>query len=225
MRRLLPFLFCLFFCQSILFAIESDILVSSESFSPSLGQRVSVTFRASEPGKITAEILDLSQKVVRTLASEDVKAGFLKYDWDGRDANGAVVKNGCYLPRIRFESTNDPIISPTETLLKEIEIKADYYERLSGVLSYTLPQSSLVTVKAEIVTKNKATGEIKHNVKKVIVENGARTTGKVIEYFDGYGDDGVYLPNGNYTITIAVKPLPPNTIIVYGGSDLRAGTQ
>lgn len=225
MKKIISSLFFLLLCQSILTAdSDSDISISNEAFSPSAGQSLSVTFRIPEPGKIHAEILDLNRKVIRMLASESVKPGFLKYEWDGKDANGAIVKDGCYLPRIRFESANDPKPIASETRFTEVEIKADYYDRLTGVLSYTLPQSSLVTVKAEIVRHNKATGEIHHNVKKVIVENAARTAGKVVEYFDGYGNDGLYLPKSNYTIIIQAKPLPPNTIIVYGGTVPEGGS-
>src|SRR5262245_51931730 len=224
MKKIIPFFFVLLMCQTVLAVVsESDVSISDAAFSPYVGQTVSVSFHSPEAGKIRDEIMELNGKVIKTLVSEAVKAGFQKYEWDGRDSNGAVVKDGCYLPRISFESATDPEVIGSVTQLKEVEIKADYYDRLTGILSYTLPQSSLVTVKAEIVTHNKATGEIKHNVKKVIVENGARTAGKVIEYFDGYGDDGVYLPKGNYAITISAKPLPLNTVIVYGGSDIKAG--
>jgi flagellar hook assembly protein FlgD len=148
----------------------------------------------------------------------------LKYDWDGKDQNGRIVKNGCYIPRLRIESPTDQVSFQSSTQqLKDVEVKPDYYDRVTGVLSYTLSQSSLVTVKAEVPQHNKNTGEMDHIVKKVIANNAARTAGKVVEYFDGYSDDGVYLPNSNYTITILTKPLPPNAVIVYGGEDPGAG--
>ncbi len=225
MKKIIPSLFFLFLCQSILTAAsDSDVSISNEAFSPSAGQSLSVTFRIPEPGKIRAEILDLNRKVIRMLVSESVKAGFLKYEWDGKDANGAIVKDSCYFPRIRYESAGNTESATPESPLKQVEIKADYYDRLTGVLSYTLPQSSLVTVKAVTVKHNKVTGEIEREVKKIIAENAPRTAGKVVEYFDGFGDDGVYLPKSNYQITIEAQPLPPNTIIVYGGTGSKGGS-
>jgi hypothetical protein len=49
-------------------------------------------------------LYDLSGRLVRTLAAEQVKTGTVERTWDGRGADGGLVAPGVYLYRIQLET-------------------------------------------------------------------------------------------------------------------------
>jgi len=81
---------------------------SFNPFSPNgdgVADRTSITIRlgAGEGGELTAQIFDLSGKLVRTLVDrEPIPSGSITIEWDGRDEDGRLVPVGAYIYQIRF---------------------------------------------------------------------------------------------------------------------------
>ena len=74
--------------------------------------RLQLRFR--RPEVVTAVVVDRRGNPVRTLAeSVELPAGRHVFRWDGRDADGAVVDDGRYRLRVRFERERRTILVPT----------------------------------------------------------------------------------------------------------------
>lgn len=66
-----------------------------------------LSFTAPSGGRVLAEIIDVSGRVVRRLTTESVPPGRSSIVWDGRDETGGAAPAGVYLARVRvgFESS------------------------------------------------------------------------------------------------------------------------
>ena len=73
-----------------------------------------LSLRLRKPDRLTVELLDADGDTVRTLArDENVPAGRLVLQWDGRDAEGRLVPEGVYDPRVRLADARRTIRLPT----------------------------------------------------------------------------------------------------------------
>ena len=72
-----------------------------------------VSFRLRKNGRVTVELLDGSDEVVRTLArGEPLDAGRATFRWDGRTDDGAPAPEGTYRPRVRLREHGREINLP-----------------------------------------------------------------------------------------------------------------
>ncbi len=70
--------------------------------------RTEISFRLTEPGRISLEIHDLAGRLVRTLISQqDLGMGLHHAEWDGRTDDGRVLASGVYFYRIEAGSFSD----------------------------------------------------------------------------------------------------------------------
>lgn len=60
-----------------------------------------LSFSLPAAGPVTLEIFDVNGRRVRRLLDEEVAAGLLSVDWDGRDDRGRSLASGLYLSRLR----------------------------------------------------------------------------------------------------------------------------
>ena len=73
----------------------------------------SITFRLRKPDRVTVDLIDSKGDVVRELARRRPQArGAVSYVWDGRDAEGSVVDEGAYRPRVHLEQARRTIVMP-----------------------------------------------------------------------------------------------------------------
>ena len=73
----------------------------------------SITFRLRNPDRVTLEMIDSSGDVVRELARRRPQGRAPEsYVWDGRDADGAVVEEGSYRPRVHLDEARRTIVMP-----------------------------------------------------------------------------------------------------------------
>jgi len=59
-----------------------------------------VSFAIPEAGQVTIDVLDLQGRVVRTLHSGHLDAGFASVVWDGTDVDGRQMASGTYMARL-----------------------------------------------------------------------------------------------------------------------------
>lgn len=72
-----------------------------------------ISFRLRKPSRVSLDILDSAGDVVRTVAQDDRRGvGRVFYRWDGRDADGLVVPEGAYRPRVRLAAHGRTIVLP-----------------------------------------------------------------------------------------------------------------
>lgn len=86
--------------------------ISPECDCETAAARLQLRFRRAEV--VTATIVDLQNRPVQVLAVRDpIPLGTHSFLWDGRDESGAVVPEGRYRLRLRFERERRSILVPT----------------------------------------------------------------------------------------------------------------
>jgi predicted CXXCH cytochrome family protein len=65
-----------------------------------------IRFSLPERSSVSLKVYDISGRLVRTLAGEDMGAGAYRVTWDGRDNDGGGVASGMYLYRLQAGSFN-----------------------------------------------------------------------------------------------------------------------
>lgn len=92
------------------------VKVDRRIFSPVCGcdrQRTRIGFRLRRADRVTVEMLDDEDEVVRTLVRRrPSKAAATEFVWDGRDDGGRVVPDGAYRPRVRLERRDRTFVLP-----------------------------------------------------------------------------------------------------------------
>ena len=89
--------------------IIDGLTFASRVFTPNgdgIGDRLLVSFdvfQVNVSSRIEVAVYDLSGRRLRDLSLEDVTAGPMQVEWDGRDASGHLQPPGNYFLRVRFE--------------------------------------------------------------------------------------------------------------------------
>ena len=87
-----------------------DKVVAPDSLSHA---RASIQFVLRKPGRVTVEIVNGNDDVVRTIArSRPEPRGLVQFTWNGRGNNREVVPDGFYRPRVHLASERRTILLP-----------------------------------------------------------------------------------------------------------------
>lgn len=78
----------------------SSIILKSNYFNPTRGECMTLDVFASSGGRLKAELYNMLEQKVGTLANLDVSPGIYSYGWCGRNQAGEVVATGVYLLRV-----------------------------------------------------------------------------------------------------------------------------
>jgi hypothetical protein len=85
-------------------------------FSPTCGCHRSsthLTFRSRGPERVDVSIVDADGHFVTTLAEgREIPEGHVTFVWDGRDADGNVVRDGLYRTKVRLEHARRTLLIP-----------------------------------------------------------------------------------------------------------------
>jgi hypothetical protein len=96
--------------KSPIFATHVSKVVAPDSAS---NARAGIQFQLRRPNRVTVEIVNGNDEVVRTLVrSAREPRGVLQFTWNGRGDNGEVVPDGFYRPRVHLASQNRTILLP-----------------------------------------------------------------------------------------------------------------
>jgi hypothetical protein len=189
--------------------------VSKGFFNPRLGQTIGISLAVERPGLLTLLVLDSENRVIRRLVSrEPVEAGKLSRPWDGRDGAGEVVADGVYSLKIELRNPGRrDVYLPSGRNNKPVDVVTTFYDRQNGVVAYKLPAPSRVFLQAR-----------SFRVSRTIVAGEPRAAGSVIDYWNGFDEDGreyiAALPG--FSISITATALPENAIITVGNRSLPA---
>lgn len=78
-------------------------------------ERVDLSFLLRKPQRINVDLVDADGRSIRMLATgEQLPAGRVEYEWDGRDDQGAVAPDGPYRVRVRLLDDRRTIVVPLE---------------------------------------------------------------------------------------------------------------
>ncbi len=213
--RSLLFAILLASAQPALAALRLDGVGWSQSqFNPTIGGRVAVTFSLNERARVSVRVVDSSGGIIRSLvATTLLDAGKHDIPWDGLDDAGHLVPDGAYQPVVEAARRRDRVVHSITPAGITSVVPVRYYDRRSGLIAYDLPVASVVRVVA--TARNDDAAE-----ERFVAAAGPRPEGAVIEPWDGRGSDGTtYLPGmAGFSIVIETRPLPPDSVIVYGAS-------
>jgi hypothetical protein len=194
-----------------------DVSVTPPFFNPSVGQSVSIQFRAGVRGVAKVSILDRDRFPIRTLPSREVSPGLATFWWDGRDDSGAVVPNEAWNVRIELGGvTHDPSLDFHPRL---DDPQPRTYSRSDGILSYRLARASRVHIEAGQATPNpKNNGRADGPILKTIVNSEPRVAGAVVEKWNGFDESGTIRVSNlpNFVVSVLAVSLPENSIITGG---------
>jgi hypothetical protein len=165
----------------------------------------SIRFRLREPDRVSVEIVR-GGELVRELIRSQPERGEVEAVWDGRDDEGAVVREGSYLPRVRLLEQRKTITLPnpievdtTRPVLTLLSLKPRVFSpdgdgrRDRTVARYRSdePASAILYVDGARHT----------------VQRGKRTEGRI----DWNGRiDGEGVPQGTYRLSLSARDLAGN---------------
>lgn len=199
-------------------AYISGLTVAPMTFSPVKGEKATVSFTLLKNADLYAYAVDPSYNVYEikgtVIAPVATTAGSVSYTWDGKKADGTVLANGTYIVKVfafvngnvaSSQSVTDVTIASTSTggvvdgtIIKGLELNpSSTWDPTDEVLDidYELVQS----VKKVTITASKGAKTVE------ITEDKYADDDDYTETWDGTEDDGDYVKEGVWTITVAVE--------------------
>lgn len=190
---------------------EIDVRLDSDSFNPSLGDRVAISWTLASEAATWLRVYDPDGGLVRTLLDGELRpAGRQTIHWDGRDLEGRVVPDEAYY--VTFETSDGVVYDPTAfsggVVGDVTDARVDFR---TGTLSYRLPAASRVLVRLGI-----RSGPLL----RTLVDWKPRVAGSITEHWDGLDENGlVELRNApGFSILVTYVSLPVTSVIAYGNT-------
>ena len=190
-----------------------DIALSATSFNPSRGDTLECRYSLSRDARVTVQVFDADQQLVRTLVSDSQKtSGQNKETWDGKDSEGMVVPNEAYFFNIEAEDADrnrvvyDPV---TFSGGESADLRHGQFDHDNGTLSYKLSQPSRVLLRAGVPGSA---------LLKTIVDWQPRVAGEITEYWNGKDEDNlIEVWNApNHMLILTYMTLPDTSAITIG---------
>lgn len=196
-----------------------SLLVSRNFFNPALNQQVDISFQTDRGGILSVHVMDGNNNPIRALvANKRVETGKFSLAWDGRDEKESIVPDDAYTFRILLNSSSE--VGQTALSLapvKEFPVNSNYYDRQSRVLSYNLSKPARVLIQAGTTGQDPVTKQPSRKLQKTIANHVPRIAGPVIEFWDGFDENGIYIGDlPNLFVLITAVDLPENCVITIG---------
>jgi hypothetical protein len=191
----------------------SNVSISSTSFNPSRGEKVTLSYTLSAPADVTVSVFDAELDLVRVVRDRlKQQGGAQKVEWDGRDLDGKIVPNEAYFFTIEASggsgaSAYDPV---TFSGGEPFDLGRAQVSRETGTLVYQLSQPSRVLVRIGIPGSS---------LLRTLVDWQPRVQGEITEYWNGRDqDDIINVYEKKYTVLIAYHTLPDTSVITFGNT-------
>lgn len=193
--------------------VLSGVNISSSSFNPNGGQKITVETALLRKAAAKIEIYDPDFMHVRTLESKGVvDAGTCRLSWDGKDVDGQVVPDEAYFFVVTATDAEGKIEVYDPTLFSGGEgkdvIHADI-DPVTKAITYELPIPARVLIRQGVQD-----GPLFNT----LVDWKPRVAGQITEHWNGKDQDGLVnlLETGRFKMLITYTTLPENSIITYG---------
>ncbi len=196
--------------------LQKTVIPSEFSPKASTGTTTTLSFLVSEKAKVTIDVLNSVDTVIKTLTEhEQVDAGTHSYIWDGKDKDGVAVSDGTYRFKITAEDEAGNIKVSTTNVIAN-STPPSISNASDGPDPFTPNSDSLIDISRIHYTLSGGIGDVKVTVKilnstgssvKTLVDNELYYSGNYTEYWyggvdvkggiadvngDGIVDDGVY---------------------------------
>ena len=195
----------------------SNVTISSSSFNPRAGQKVSVSYVLSASAHVEVTLYDPDYALVRTLKSDGVQPGGRgSLTWDGKDQDGVVVPDEAYFFTISARDAPGAMETYDPTLFSGGEgkdiVKADI-DPVSKAITYKLPSVARVLIRLGVQD-----GPLLNT----LVDWKPRVAGEITEHWNGRDQDDVLdmLGQQRFKMLITCFTLPESSVIAYGNRDV-----
>lgn len=195
----------------------SNVSISTASFNPSKGDKVTIRYSLSKTARVKVRVYDPDSGLVLILLnSKEQSAGKHAIIWDGKDMDGNIVPDEAYFFTIVAEGPGkqkeiyDPI---TFSGGEEHDITKADINREAGTIVYRMPEAGRVMIRIGIQ------GGALLNT---LVDWKPRVKGIITEYWNGKDKDNLIYLYGypKLKIIISYFTLPENSIISFGNNSV-----
>jgi FlgD Ig-like domain len=166
-----------------------------------------IRFRLREPDRVSVEIVDGDGDVVRELARNRPQGRATSaYVWDGRDADGQVVDEGSYRPRVHLDRQRRTIVMPNRIRVDTTVPRVESFTARPLTIS---PDGDGRFDRAKIRYRvgERAVVELYVEGTRALRKLGTRTSG-TMDWFGVAG--GEPLPEGLHTLRLVARDLAGN---------------
>jgi hypothetical protein len=166
-----------------------------------------VRFRLRRPDRVTVEIVDGGGDVVRELARNRPQGrAAASYVWDGRDGDGAVVREGSYRPRVHLDEQRRTIVMPNPIRVDTTPPRVGSFTARPLIIS---PDGDGRSDRAKIRYRITERGGVELYVggARALRKSGTRTSG-TMDWFGVAG--GKMVPEGLHELRLVARDIAGN---------------
>ncbi len=192
-----------------------DVSVQPWTFNPATGQTVEIGYQLAEAARVTLIVYGPNQERIATVVDGEPRdAGRHRETWDGRDGNGRIVADEAYYPMIEAQGGRglgryDPLAHSGGERINPRDI---HFNSRDGIISYVLPRTSRVLVRAGLDPGPMLT---------TMVNWQPRGPGLSTETWKGRDQQGLrsFIRDPNTLVIVQAYALPENSMIAVGSRE------
>ncbi|MBB6282742.1 S8 family serine peptidase [Geobacillus subterraneus] len=191
---------------------------STISFSPKAKGKVSIPFTLNKKAKVTAQLYDSKNKLVKTIwSSKSLSGGKYTIVWDGKNASGKLLSDGTY--RLKMSAVDDkkrkaaartqPVVIDTKVSFGGVTLGQTLF-KMDGTAkaSFRMNLKEAAFVSAYVKTEKGA-------VTKQLLRNQKYKSGSYTVSWDGKDSKNTLVSEGNYYYTVEIVDQCGNKLTVH----------
>ncbi|MED4876356.1 S8 family serine peptidase [Anoxybacillus geothermalis] len=197
-----------------------QLSTSTVSFSPKAKGKVSIPFTLNKKAKVTAQVYDSNNKLVKTIANnQSFSGGTSAFVWDGKNMSGKLMPDGTY--RLKVSAVDDQkrksavrsqsVVIDTKVLFGGVSLGQTLF-KMDGTAkaNFKMNVKEPVFVSAYVKTGQGA-------VSRQLVRNQKYGIRSYIIYWDGKDNKNAFVNEGDYYYALEIVDQCGNKITVNTG--------
>lgn len=197
-----------------------QLSTSTVSFSPKAKGKVSIPFTLNKKAKVTAQVYDSKNKIVKTIANnQSFSGGTSTFVWDGKNTSGKLMPDGTY--RLKVSAVDDQkrksavrsqsVVIDTKVLFGGVSLGQTLF-KMDGTAKahFTMSTKETVLVSAYVKTD-------KEVLSRQLLRNQKYGTGSYTIHWDGKDNKNAFVNEGDYYYALEIVDQCGNKITVNTG--------
>lgn len=197
-----------------------QLSTSTVSFSPKAKGKVSIPFTLNKKAKVTAQVYDSKNKLVKTIANnQSFSGGTSAFVWDGKNTSGKLMPDGTY--RLKVSAVDDQkrksavrsqsVVIDTKVLFGGVSLGQTLF-KMDGTAkaNFKMNVKEPIFVSAYVKTDKGA-------VSRQLLRNQKYGTGSYTIHWDGKDNKNAFVNEGDYNYALEIVDQCGNKITVNTG--------